>query len=101
MKTWRSNTINVAVQVLPEAEGKLKYEVVDKAIEAIKQSGLDYQVCPFETVVECEYKELSGLIENIHEACAKAGTEKLLMNLKIQMDFEKDVRVDDKMWKYR
>ena len=35
MKTWRSNKINVAIQVLPEAEGKLKYELVDKAIEAL------------------------------------------------------------------
>lgn len=26
---WKANKINVAIQVLPEADGKLKYELVD------------------------------------------------------------------------
>ncbi len=29
---WKQNKINVAIQVLPEAEGKIKYELVDEAI---------------------------------------------------------------------
>lgn len=33
---WKKNTINAAIQVLPEADGKLKYDLVDKAIEAIQ-----------------------------------------------------------------
>ena len=35
---WKRNKINVAIQVLPEADGKLKYELVDKAIEANKEN---------------------------------------------------------------
>lgn len=101
MKAWKSNQINVAVQVLPEAEGKLKYELVDKAIEAIKQTGFNYQVCPFETVVECEFHELPVLIEKIHETCREAGTERMLTNLKIQVDFVNNVSIEDKMGKYR
>lgn len=100
MKAWKKNKINVAIQVLPEADGKVKYELVDEAIAAIKQTGLNYQVCPFETVVECGYDELSGLLESIHTACWKAGTEKMLTNLKIQVDFGSDVAIDDKMEKY-
>lgn len=98
---WRKNKINVALQVLPEADGKIKYELVDKAIEAIKQTGFKYEVCPFETVVECNFNELPGLIEKIHEACKNAGTEKMLTNLKIQVDFEHKVTIEDKMEKYR
>ena len=87
--------------MLPEAGGKIKYELVDKAIDAIKQTGLKYEVCPFETVVECNYNELPVLLEKVHDACEKAGTEKMLTNLKIQINFEKEVTIEDKMEKYR
>jgi uncharacterized protein YqgV (UPF0045/DUF77 family) len=101
LKNWTKNKINVAIQVLPEAGGKIKYELVDKAIEAIKQTGFKHEVCPFETVVECNFNELAGLIEKVHEACKNAGTEKILTNLKIQVDFEDKVTIEDKMEKYR
>ena len=101
MKTdWKKRKINVAIQVLPEAKGKVKYSLVDAAIEAIKETGFKHRVCPFETVVECSYSELPGLLGKVHEACQKAGTERMLTNLKIQIDFEKGVTVDDKMEKY-
>lgn len=97
---WKKNKINVAIQVLPEADGKIKYDLVDKAIEAIQKTGFKYQVCPFETVIECEFNELSGLIETIHEACEVAGTERMIMNLKVQSNFANNVTIEDKMKKY-
>ena len=97
---WRKNKINVAIQVLPEADGKIKYELVDKAIEAIQESGFRYQVCPFETVIECNFEELAALIEMVHKACKNAGTEKMLTNIKIQVDFNQEVSIEDKMEKY-
>jgi uncharacterized protein YqgV (UPF0045/DUF77 family) len=100
MTSWKKNKINVAVQILPEAGGKLKYDLVDAAISAIQQTGFRYRVCPFETVVECSFEELAGLLEIIHDACKKAGTEKMLTNVKVQVDFGKDVTIEDKMEKY-
>jgi len=97
---WKNFKINVAVQVLPEAEGKIKYSLVDTAIESIQQSGLRYQVCPFETVVECNFNQLPELLANLHEACMEAGTEQMLTNLKIQVNFKNDVTIEDKMAKY-
>lgn len=97
---WKKNKINAAIQVLPESDGKIKYELVDKAIEAIQKTGFKYQVCPFETVVECGFGQLSELIETIHEACEVAGTERMLMNLKVQSNFTKNVTIEDKMEKY-
>ena len=90
----------MAIQVLPEADGKVKYELVDKAIEAIQNSGYRYQVCPFETVVECKYDELPGLLDRIHAACGEAGTQRMLTNIKLQVNFEKNVAIEDKMEKY-
>lgn len=98
--SWTTRKINVAIQVLPEAEGKLKYSLVDEAIEAIRKSGFRYRVCPFETVVECTYNDLPGLLNDIHTACENAGTEKMLTNLKIQVNFNDDVTIEDKMEKY-
>lgn len=98
--SWKENKINVAIQVLPEADGKIKYELVDEAIKAIEESGFRYQVCPFETVVECNFSELNELLEAIHDACEAAGTQKMLTNLKVQVNFEQDVTIEDKMEKY-
>ncbi len=98
---WKQMKINAAIQVLPEAEGKLKYNLVDEAISTIQKSGLKHQVCPFETIVECTFEQFTDLIEKIHESCKNAGTERMLTNLKIQVDFEKEVAIEDKMKKYR
>lgn len=100
MMDWKKIRINVAIQTLPESEGKIKYELVDAAIEAIAGSGYRYKVCPFETVVECAYNELPGLLEKVHQACRDAGTERMLTNLKIQVNFNSDVTIEDKMEKY-
>ena len=97
---WKGNKINIAIQVLPESEGKLKYEFIDKAIEVIASTGLRYVVCPFETVVECKYDDLAGLLETIHNACYNAGATKMLTNLKIQVHFKNDVTIEEKMEKY-
>ncbi len=101
MMDWKKNKINFAIQVLPQSDGKLSYALVDKAIEAIKETGHTYKVCPFETVVECSYNELPSLLDKIHEAVREAGGGKMLTNLKIQVDFENNVTIDDKMEKYR
>ncbi len=100
MTNWTANKINVAIQVLPEAEGKSKYQLVDAAIAFIQKSGFRYQVCPFETVVECCYSELQQLITGVHEACAAAGAERMLTNMKIQVNFKENVAIEDKMKKY-
>lgn len=98
--TWKKNKINVAIQVLPEADGTVKYHLVDQAINAIEQAGFKYKVCPFETVVECKYNELTDLLENIHDACNMAGTGRMLTNLKIQVNFSENVSIEDKLKKY-
>ena len=95
-KRW----VNVAIQVLPETESGISYEMVDKAIGVIASSGYKYRVCPFETVVECTLIEALTLISRIHDVCERAGTLRMLTNIKIQSDFTRDVTIEDKMAKY-
>jgi uncharacterized protein (TIGR00106 family) len=92
--------VNIAIQVLPRSSSKGTYELVDLAIELIQKSGLDYRVCPFETVVEGYYDEVMKLVKDIHEAVYLGGAEEIITNLKIQTRHNQDVLIDDKMYKY-
>ncbi len=94
------NKINLALQVLPQAEGKNSYDLVDVAIKLIEESGLTYQVCPFETVIEGKFDELMALVRRIHQELEKNGTEKLMTYMKLQTVFQQDVTIQDKMHKY-
>jgi len=94
------NKINVAIQVLPRSSTKGTYELVDIAIELIQKSGLNYRVCPFETVVEGYYDEVMQLVKDIQEAVYTGGAEEIITNLKIQTRHNQDVLIDDKMYKY-
>lgn len=94
------NKINLALQVLPQAEGKNSYDLVDVAIKLIEESGLTYQVCPFETVIEGKFDELMALVRRIHQALEENGTEKLMTYMKLQTVFQQDVTIQDKMHKY-
>lgn len=95
------NQINAAIQVLPRSSAKGTYELVDVAIEVIQKSGLAYQVCPFETVVEGSYDEVMAVVKEVNEAVYNAGAEEMITNLKIQTRNNQDVYIDDKMNKYK
>jgi uncharacterized protein (TIGR00106 family) len=95
------NKVNVAVQVLPRAKNKDTYQLVDKAIDVIKQSGVKYTVCPFETVMEGNYDELMEIVKKVQLTCYQSGTETLMTYIKIQSAANNDVTIDDKMKKYK
>lgn len=92
--------VNVAVQVLPTAKDKHPYQIVDSAIQAIEESGLQYRVCPFETVIEGPYTEVMALVERVQQACYEAGAESVITYVKIQSHRSQAVTIADKMEKY-
>lgn len=95
-----SNIVNIAIQVLPKIKTGNVYAVVDQAIGAIQRSGVKYQVCPFETVMEGPYEKLIAVIEEAQQACFEAGAEEVLVNLKIQRRPDRDVTILEKTAKY-
>lgn len=97
-----SNQINLAIQILPLGIPKTEaYRIVDVAIDCISRSGFLYEVCPFETVIEGSYEDVMELLNEVQEACKKAGAAELLINMKLQRSFVKDVTIDEKTAKYR
>lgn len=96
----KHRTINLALQVLPQSDDLHPYQIVDKAIEVIAQSGLNYRVCPFETVIEGSWTEVMAVVEAVHEACYSNGTTQMMTYIKIQSSRDKEVTIADKMEKY-
>ena len=93
--------VNISLQFLPRSSVHDTYQLVDKAIEVIKDSGLTFQVSPFETVMEGPYDKIMDVIRKVHEVCYQEGTENSLAFIKIQMDKKGDVTINDKLEKYR
>ncbi|MFV0522625.1 MAG: MTH1187 family thiamine-binding protein [Mangrovibacterium sp.] len=93
-------TVNLALQVLPQAQGVNSYNLVDKAIEVIQKSGLKYKVCPFETVIEGTFDQVMEVVKKVHQSLEAADVETLMTYIKIQTNFHADVTIEDKMEKY-
>ena len=91
--------INAAIQLLPTQGTKNKIELIDEAIELIKKSNLKYLVCPFETVVEGTFEQVSKLINDIRVKTLNNGCEQLLINIKIHAA-NSDLFFEDKLIKY-
>ena len=95
------NKVNVAIQVLPKSKEINEYDIIDNAIECIQKSGLEYKVCPFETVIEGGYNEIIRLVDEIKDTCFNTGASEIIINLKIHARKDKDVLMEEKMKKYK
>ncbi len=93
-----AKTVTVAVEVLPFCDDP--YPVVDRAIAAIKATGIKHRVCPMETVMEGTLDECLAAARAAHNACFDAGVGKVLTFIKIS-DGVDGSTIDDKMAKYR
>ena len=93
-----SRIVTVGVEVLPFCDDP--YPVVDRAIAAIKATGIKYQVCPMETVMEGTLEACLAAAKAAHDACFEAGVQKALTFIKIS-DAVNGSTIDDKMAKYR
>ncbi|NPV09555.1 MAG: thiamine-binding protein [Anaerolineae bacterium] len=90
----------MGIQVIPQAEDV--YGVVDRAIEAIRASGLRYEVTPMETVVEGELDELLDVARRAHRAALEAGARSVQTHIKLaERGGGRDVSVADIMARYR
>lgn len=70
--------VNVAVQVLPTSTSSNSYAIVDEAISIIHNSGVNYRVTPFETVMEGDYDRLMEIVKQVQVVCYKAGAENIM-----------------------
>lgn len=92
--------INLSFQVIPKVPEKDTYAVVDKAIQVVQQSGVNYEVGPMETTMEGNLNELLDIVKRAQEACVEAGASRVMTIIKI--DYAPGgVTMAEKISKYR
>jgi len=93
--------INLGLQIVPKSKTQDTYNLVDKAIEVIQDSGVKYEVTPFETVMEGPQEQLMAIAIEAQNAVLNAGAEEVLIYYRIHVRKDSNVTMDEKTDKYR
>ena len=93
--------INASIQILPVVEDRHPYEWVDEAIEIIRRSGIQYEVGPFSTVVEGEYKSVMKVIDEVNEYLFQRGCREWISSIQIQIRSGGDITAGEKTEKFK
>lgn len=73
----------LAFQVIPRVKDGNNFEVVDKAIEVVKNANVTYQVGAMETTMKGELDYLLEVVKKAQQACYDAGALEVITNIKI------------------
>lgn len=91
---------HLSLKILPVVEESRIYEMVDKVIQLIINSGLNYVVGPSETTVEGDLDTLLELVKKANQVCIENGVPRVVSVITI--DYKPDgVTIDEKISKYR
>ena len=93
------NQIHLAIQIVPISKGH-PYPIIDKAIDVIKNSGVDYRVGAMETVMQGDYDQLMKVAKEAQEICLHAGADEIVVTMKVHVIKDGDVKWEDKLQKY-
>jgi len=91
--------VHVAIQIVPISK-EHPYPIIDKAIEVIKDSGVDFRVGAMETVMQGNYRQLMDIVEKAQDACLNAGADEVVVTLKVHAKNDGDVSWEEKLEKY-
>ncbi|WP_114751492.1 thiamine-binding protein [Pleomorphovibrio marinus] len=97
----KDNVVNLGIQIVPKSKTKDSYELVDIAIEVIKNSGVNYEVTPFETVMEGPQALLLKIAQEAQDQVMAAGGEEILVYYRIHASAERDIYMNEKVSKHR
>ncbi|OEE36419.1 hypothetical protein A1QI_15775 [Vibrio genomosp. F10 str. 9ZB36] len=84
----RLDEVMLAFQVIPRVKEGNNFEVVDKAIEVVKASGIPFQVSAMETTLKGELNQLLEIVKDAQQACYDAGAVEVITNIKIHSKTE-------------
>lgn len=91
--------VHVAIQIVPISK-EHPYPIIDKAIEVIKNSGVDYRVGAMETVMQGDYEKLMKVVQQAQEVCLTGGADEVVVTLKVHARRDGDVSWGEKLEKY-
>lgn len=100
MERETNQIMNAAIQVVPLEKSSAAMEIVDRSIEIIQKSGLNYSVSAFETSVDGSWEEIISLITSLKNQLNVESIEDALINVKFQISNGKSVIGEDKTKKF-
>lgn len=92
--------MNAGIQIVPVNIVDSSYSIVDAAIAVIQQSGMEYTVTPFETVVNGTMDEILQLIAELKTVAEEAGADELIINTRFHSKKTADNIFGSKIYKY-
>ena len=92
--------MNAGIQVVPVNIVDPQYSIVDKAITVIQQSGMEYIITPFETVVNGTLEQILQLIAQLKTTAEEAGADELIINTRFHSKKTADNIFNSKMDKF-
>lgn len=75
--------VYVAFQVIPRVRSGNNYELVDQAIEVVKEANVPYQVSAMETTMKGNLDDLLEIIKAAQQRCIDCGAVEVITNIKI------------------
>jgi len=91
--------VHIAIQIVPISK-EHPYPIIDKAIEVINQSGLDYRVGAMETVIQGPYNEIMKVVKKAQEVCLTAGADEIVVTMKVHAKQDGPVTWEEKLEGY-
>ena len=73
----------VAFQVIPRLREGNHFEIVDRAIDVVKESGVPYQVSAMETTMHGDLNQLLEIVKKAQQRCMECGAVEVITNVKI------------------
>ena len=101
MEKETNQIMNAAIQIVPLEKSAAAMEIIDRSIEIIQQSGMNYSVSAFETNVDGSWEEIMSLLTNLRNQLKKEAVEDALINVKFQISNGKSVVGQDKTRKFK
>lgn len=101
MENLSNPLINAAIQVIPLEKSKAAMEIVDRSIETIQKSGLNYSVGAFETSIDGTWEDIISLLETLKDQLKGEEIEDALIHVKFQISNGRNVVGEDKTKKFK
>jgi uncharacterized protein YqgV (UPF0045/DUF77 family) len=98
---FHPHQINAAIQLLPVGTQQHPYRWVHQVIGRIRQSGLNYEVTPFNTSVEGPYEAVRQLIDDINAYLCQQQCEEWLLLVQYQFKTAGPVQAREKTAGFR
>lgn len=75
--------VYLAFQVIPRIRNGNNFEIVDEAIEVVKNANVPYQISAMETTMKGELNYLLEIVKAAQQKCLDCGAVEVITNIKI------------------